>query len=82
MGHYDRETLEFTWGFLTPSQFPAQSLAVIGTFWLGFIWHFLNPQQIPVIIPIAINPYPPVLGPFAWIYSSGIPAMEALVEIS
>jgi hypothetical protein len=63
--HYHQGTLEFAWGFPTPSRFPAQSLAVIDTFWLGLVWHFPNPLQIPGIVPIAKNPYPLLLGSFA-----------------
>ena len=74
--HYDRETLEFAWGFPTPSRFPGQSLAVIGTFWLGVVWELENPRRIPGIVPIAINPYLPVarfvrLDLFQWNSSDG-----------
>jgi hypothetical protein len=58
--HYDRETSEFAWNFPTPSRFPGQSSAVIGTFWLGVVWELENPRRIPGIVPIAINPYLPV----------------------
>jgi hypothetical protein len=55
--HYDRKTSEFAWNFLTPSRFPGQSSAVIGTFWLGVVWESENFRRIPGIVPIAINPY-------------------------
>ena len=63
------------------SPFPAQPLAVIGTFWLGFVWHFPNPPRIPAIVPIAKNPIRLLLGSFAWICASGIPAMDGGIGI-
>ena len=76
MHHYDQETLEFAWNFPTPSRFPGQSSAVIGTFWLGVAWELENPRRIPGIVPVAINPYLTVarfvrLDLFQWNSSDG-----------